>query len=143
LPNSSMEVTLAKGSENTPMQILFCALLLMIGLAEAHTSPPKAHEYIRVVQENGVWWFQDGSGRKFFSLGVNCIGGCFGHAEQTPIEPARKERIISLLKDWGFNTAAAGTETIHSHDRWRPFRMATRAGHQAGPRPLLIGQATD
>ncbi len=86
--------------------LLLFVLLLSMRLAEAQPPPPQAHEYIRVVQENGAWWFQDGSGHKFFSLGVNCIGGCYGHAEATPMSPSRKQWIVSLLKDWGFNTAA-------------------------------------
>ena len=71
----------------------------------AASSP--AHPDIHLVQEQGVWWFQDGQGRKFFSLGVNCIGGCYGHAEETPLAPEAKGRILGLVKDWGFNTAAA------------------------------------
>jgi hypothetical protein len=86
--------------------LLFALFLLSIRLAEAQAPPPQTHEDIRVVQDNGVWWFRDGSGHNFFSLGVNCIGGCYGHAEETAITPARKTWIVSLLKDWGFNTAA-------------------------------------
>jgi len=86
--------------------LLLALFLLIIRLAEAQASPPQAHEYIRVVQENGVWWFRDDSGHNFFSLGVNCVGGCYGHTEATPIPPSRKMWIVSLLKDWGFNTAA-------------------------------------
>jgi len=86
--------------------LLFALFLLIIRLAEAQASPAQAHEYIRVVQEHGVWWLRDGSGHNFFSLGVNCVGGCYGHAEATPIPPARKTWIVSLLQDWGFNTAA-------------------------------------
>lgn len=84
----------------------FALFLLIIRLAEAQPSPSQAHAYIRVVQEHGVWWFRDGSGHNFFSLGVNCVGGCYGHAEATPIPPARKTWTVLLLKDWGFNTAA-------------------------------------
>ena len=86
--------------------LLFALFLLIMRLAEAQASPPQVHEYIRVVLENGVWWFRDGSGRNFFSLGVNCVGGCYGHAEETAIAPARKIWVVSLLQDWGFNTAA-------------------------------------
>ena len=48
-----------------------------------------------------------GSGQKFFSLGVNCVGGCYGHAEDIPLNPAKVQWIVSSLKDWGFNTAAS------------------------------------
>jgi agarase len=71
------------------------------------TSAQFAQKYIRVVQDDGIWWFEDGEGRKFFSLGVNCIGGCFGHAEDTPLSPGRKRRIEASLRNWGFNTAGA------------------------------------
>jgi hypothetical protein len=67
----------------------------------------EAHEAIRVVQKDSIWWFQDSSGRQFFSLGVNCVGGCYGHAEETPINPSRKARIIFILNDWGFNTVGS------------------------------------
>ena len=88
------------------MQRLFLALLLVPGLAAIQASPPQAQGYMRVVQENGIWWFREGTGHNFFSLGVNCVGGCYGHAEATALAPARKTRIVSLLQDWGFNTAA-------------------------------------
>lgn len=87
------------------MWFFICALLLMVGVVTVGASSPPPHEYIRVVQDNGIWWFEDGGGRKFFSLGVNCIGGCYGHAEDTPLIPPRKRRIAALLQDWGFNTA--------------------------------------
>jgi hypothetical protein len=89
------------------MLLLWCVLLLSLSLAEAQPAPPQAQAYIRVVQDNGVWWFQDGAGRKFFSLGVNCVGGCYGHAEATPMLSSRKQWIVSLLHDWGFNTSGS------------------------------------
>ena len=89
------------------MLLLVCMLLLSLRLADAQPSHPQTQAYIRVVQDNGVWWFQDGAGHKFFSLGVNCVGGCYGHAEATPILPVRQQRIVSLLRDWGFNTAGS------------------------------------
>jgi hypothetical protein len=86
---------------------LLFTLSLLATIAGAQRTPAEAHEYIRVVQENGVWWFRDGSGHRFFSLGVNCVGGCYGHAEETPIDPSRKAQIVSALQGWGFNTAGA------------------------------------
>ena len=71
------------------MRFLFVLFPLII-MAGALGAPATAHEYIRIVQEDGVWWFQDGSGQKFFSVGVNCVGGCYGHAEETPLAPSRK-----------------------------------------------------
>ncbi|HSX78364.1 MAG TPA: hypothetical protein VLQ80_07335, partial [Candidatus Saccharimonadia bacterium] len=71
------------------MLVLWCVLLLSLCLADLQASPPQAQAYIRVVQDNGVWWFQDEAGHKFFSLGVNCVGGCYGHAEATPMLSSR------------------------------------------------------
>jgi hypothetical protein len=102
--------------------LLLVTLSLVATIAEAQITPAKAYEYIRVVQENGVWWFQDGSGRRFFSLGVNCVGGCYGHAEETPIDPARKTRIIEALRDWGFNTAGGWS----SPSVWNDLYVADR-----------------
>jgi hypothetical protein len=102
--------------------LIFAALSLLAIVAEARSNPAKAHEYIRVVQEDGVWWFQDGSGHRFFSLGVNCVGGCYGHAEETPINPARKARILSALRDWGFNTVGSWS----SPSLWDQLYVADR-----------------
>jgi hypothetical protein len=89
------------------LPLLLVALSLLAGIAEAQSTPAKAHEYIRVVEEDGVWWFQDGSGHRFSSVGVNCVGDCYGHAEETPINPSRKAWIISALRSWGFNTVGS------------------------------------
>jgi len=62
---------------------------------------------VRVVQDHGIWWYEDAGGKRFFSLGVCCIAGCFGHAEKEPMAPADHARVVGQLKDWGFNTAAA------------------------------------
>jgi hypothetical protein len=102
--------------------LIFGALSLLAIIAEGQCDPAQAHAYIRVVQEDGVWWFQDGSGRRFFSLGVNCVGGCYGHAEETPIDPSRKARIVSALRDWGFNTAGSWS----SPSLWDELYMADR-----------------
>jgi hypothetical protein len=102
--------------------LILVALSLLVIIAEAQSNPAKAHEYIRVVQEDGVWWFQDGSGRRFFSLGVNCVGGCYGHAEGTPIDPSRKARIVAALKGWDFNTAGSWS----SPSPWDEFYVADR-----------------
>jgi hypothetical protein len=77
------------------------------GNTPALASPPQQQAYIGVARENGVWWFQDGDGQKFFSLGANCVGGCHGHTEETPIIPTGNAWTVALLKDWGFNTAAS------------------------------------
>jgi hypothetical protein len=87
--------------------MLILALSLITALANVQASPPEVDGYIRVVQDDGIWWFQDGAGRRFFSLGVNCIGGCFGHAEDASITPFRKSWMVGALTDWGFNTAGS------------------------------------
>jgi hypothetical protein len=89
------------------MLLLVAALSVLATTAEGQTTPTQAKEYIRVIQANGVWWFEDGTGHRFFSSGVNCVGGCYGHAEETPIDARRKARIVSTLRDWGFNTVGS------------------------------------
>jgi hypothetical protein len=100
--------------------MLILALSLITALANVPASPPEVDGYIRVVQDHGVWWFQDGAGRRFFSLGVNCIGGCVGHAEDTPIIPSRQSWIVGILREWGFNTAGAWS----SPSVWRDLYVA-------------------
>jgi hypothetical protein len=95
--------------------VLLVALSLLATIADAQGA-------IRVVQKDGIWWFQDSSGRQFFSVGVNCVGGCYGHAEETPINPSRKARIISTLKDWGFNTVGSWS----SPSLWDDLYVADR-----------------
>ena len=102
------------------MRQLIFALLLMAGLTTVGTSSEPPHEYVRVVQENGIWWFEDGAGRRFFSLGVNCIGGCYGHAEESPMAPSRRRWIVDRVKDWGFNTAGSWS----SPSVWEHFYVA-------------------
>ena len=102
------------------MLLLVCVLLLSLRLVDAQPFPPPTQAYIRVVQDDGVWWFQDGAGRKFFSLGVNCIGGCYGHAEATPMLPVRQQWIVALLRAWGFNTAGCWS----SPSVWPDFYVA-------------------
>jgi agarase len=98
-------------------------LLLVLSVAAAAASRPQVSPYIRVVQKNGVWWFQDGHGHTFFSLGVNCLGGCFGHTETAPIAPARKAWILSVLRAWGVNTAAAWSSPSLWHDLYVADRI--------------------
>lgn len=87
------------------MLVLLVALSLLATIAEAQRTPIKAHEPIRVVQKDGVWWFQDGSGRQFFSSGVNCVGGWYGHAVDGSVSEWPKElaikptRIIALADE--------------------------------------------
>src|SRR5947209_18209388 len=83
------------------MLLLVCVLLLSLRLADAQPSPPQPQASIRVVQDDGVWWFQDGTGRKFFSLGVNCVGGCYGHAEGTPMLSSRQSGLVLVVHAWG------------------------------------------
>jgi hypothetical protein len=101
---------------------LLAVVAFLVTMAQAQSTTAKAHEYIRVVQKDGIWWFQDGSGRQFFSSGVNCVGGCYGHAEETPIHPSRKARIVSTVKDWGFNTVGSWS----SPSLWDDLYVADR-----------------
>lgn len=84
---------------------------------------------IQVVQEGEVWWFQDVKGERFFSLGVDCVAGCYGHWEDRPLGAARKDRIHSLLRKWGFNTAACWS----SPSLWNDFYVADQIYHGARP----------
>ncbi|MEK7476945.1 MAG: hypothetical protein AAB152_15080 [Candidatus Coatesbacteria bacterium] len=89
-----------------------------------------ADGFVTAVQEHGVWWLRDGEGRPFFSLGVDCVAGCYGHAENHPVEPARKARIVGQLKAWGFNTAACWS----SPSVWPDFYVADQLYARADPR---------
>src|SRR5215218_9653365 len=115
----AMSYSIAMGSSSRGgiemMLVRLVALSLLATIANAQGA-------IRVVQKDGIWWFQDSSGRQFFSLGVNCVGGCYGHAEETPINPSRKARIISTLKDWGFNTVGSWS----SPSLWDDLYVADR-----------------
>jgi len=81
-------------------------LLFMPGLGSAMGGKPKG-DAITVAKEGGVWWFKDAEGKKFFSLGVDCIPQCFGHAEPNPLDPAVEKQTASWLASWGFNTAGS------------------------------------
>ena len=87
--------------------LLAISFTLISGAGKAEAKKPKKEKAITVVKENGVWWFKDTNGKKFFSLGVCCIGGCVGHAEDKPMEPGLEKETLSRLRKWGFNTAAA------------------------------------
>ncbi|MES2202439.1 MAG: hypothetical protein V4498_09320, partial [candidate division FCPU426 bacterium] len=85
----------------------FRSICLSALLALAPLVAQAAPGYITVKQEAGVWWFVDAAGKKFFSTGVDCVGGCVGHAEKEPMAAKRKNWIITTLKDWNFNSAGA------------------------------------
>ena len=82
--STAMGLSWRGGIEMVLVQIVALSLLATILATRV-----EAHEAVRVVQKDGIWWFQDSSGRQFFSVGVNCIGGCYGHAEETPLNPSR------------------------------------------------------
>jgi hypothetical protein len=50
------------------MRPLVCTLLLTLSVAAIAAFPSPALPYIRVVQQHGIWWFQDSAGHLFFSL---------------------------------------------------------------------------
>jgi len=76
-------------------------------LCSIQAQPSAAGPFIRVIEDGGIWWFEAGQGQRFFSLGVNCVGGCFGHTEDSAMEASRRQRIVTHLIDHGFNTAAS------------------------------------
>jgi hypothetical protein len=110
------------------VRILFVILLAVFTSIQSQRT--EAAPFIRVIEEGGIWWFEDARGQRFFSLGVNCIGGCFGHAEESPMEASRKQRIVTHLMDHGFNTAAAWS----SPSIWDRFYVADQiyVGFQEG-----------
>jgi hypothetical protein len=95
---------------------LFGILFLLPGKAAAIGNKQPAGKAITVVKEDGVWWFKDTDGRKFYSTGVCCIAGCYGHSEPKPLDPAVEAQIASRLASWGFNTAGSwSSPTIWKH----------------------------
>src|SRR5207245_127111 len=73
-PSHSLKRGRRRPEMHPSILLLVGGLLLSLRLADAQPSPAPVQAYIRVVQDHGVWWFQDGAGHQFFSLGVNCIG---------------------------------------------------------------------
>jgi hypothetical protein len=74
---------------------LLAALLTLAGSTQA---------YVTLKQIDGRWWFMDGS-KKFFSVGSDCVEGCYGHYEEKPLAPERKAGALKLMNGWGFNSA--------------------------------------
>ncbi len=62
-------------------------LRLVRRFARARPEPPVAH---RVEQTDGRWAFVDPEGRRFFSLGINCIS----HAQSGPMPPAMESLLV-------------------------------------------------
>jgi hypothetical protein len=56
------------------MWTLVLALLVSLTLVTAGAPSPQAGTFIRVVQDQGIWWFQDGDGRRFFSHSIGFSG---------------------------------------------------------------------
>jgi hypothetical protein len=80
------------------------AALFLLGIFLPALAP--AETRYKVVKAGEAFWFEDQAGKRFFSLGVDCAGGCYGHWEKSPMEPKRREWISRSLVEWGFNTAA-------------------------------------
>ncbi|MGA7877620.1 MAG: sugar-binding protein [Desulfoferrobacter sp.] len=103
------------------MRILLAFIMLITAvLFSAEAAASKGKGYVRLVREDDVWWFENSEGEKFFSLGVNCVGGCFGHYEESPLNEARKSWIVSQLSEMKFNTAGAWS----SPSVWGDFYFA-------------------
>ncbi len=81
--------------------------------------------FVTLAREGDTWWFNSPSGEKFFSLGVDCLGGCYGHYEEEPLDPGRRTRVASLLRKWGFNTAACWS----SPSFWEDMYFADQIYH--------------
>jgi len=88
------------------VRALVPALFMLFSPVSGFTAPV-SRARVTVVEEKGVWWFRDAEGKRFFSLGSCCVGGCYGHWEKKPMEQGRRDWMVGLLKSWGFNTAAA------------------------------------
>jgi len=114
---------------------VFMALFFPVPAFSAVT--PRAR--VTVVQEKGVWWFRDAEGKRFFSLGACCTGGCCGHWEENPMEPARKQWMLGLLKKWGFNTAAAWS----SPSVWDSLYIAEQIYPPFAPKDLDVFNPKD
>jgi hypothetical protein len=80
------------------------------GLADA------GRRTIRVEEINGVWWFVQPDGKRFFSLGVNCVQPGISRAQYDPAKPAYAatrfydstdswaKDALERLQAWKFNT---------------------------------------
>jgi len=87
------------------LRVVLTLTISLSCLVEGKQTEPGS--FIRVIEDGGIWWFEAGQGQRFFSLGVNCVGGCFGHTEDSAMEASRRQRIVTHLIDHGFNTAAS------------------------------------
>ena len=56
--------------------LLLVTLLFLVTLVEAQRASAEAYEYLRIVQEDRVWWFQDSSGHCVWAsaMGTRVIG---------------------------------------------------------------------
>lgn len=90
--------------------------------------------FVTVAQDRGIWWFRDGAGKPFFSLGVDCVAGCYGHAEDRPVDSARKTKIVGQIRSWGFNTAACWS----SPSVWPDLYVADQIYAREDPRDVDV-----
>ena len=60
---------------------------LSMRLADAQPAPPQAQAYIRVVQDDGVWWFQDGTGAQVLLPGRELWSGVLRPRRGDPDAP--------------------------------------------------------
>lgn len=110
----------AKSEWDTLRRVRIPIVILLAMITWIPSQGLEAAPFIRVVKDGGIWWFEDARGQRFFSLGENCTVGCFGHAEESPMEGSRKQRIVTRLVDHGFNTTAAWS----SPSIWDRFYVA-------------------
>jgi hypothetical protein len=93
--------------------ILLCGVLLA---GDAGAAQDTGKGFFRVVQERGKYWLIDPGGRKFYSMGINCVlPGDWSPKPESPKyrgaeirggEEKWAEFTTARLRSWGFNTIA-------------------------------------
>src|SRR5437870_6587088 len=79
--------------------------------------------FYRVMQHNGVWWFETPDGKPFFSLGVDCVGPGATRQEYREDRPqyaafpyypdtaAWAHTALARLRSWNVNTLGGWCDT--------------------------------
>jgi hypothetical protein len=94
--------------------VRLCIAMLCLLLAFSAGAKAAMPGFIHLVKDGkGVWWFEDGQGKRFFSLGVACVDGCYGNSGE---DAARHPGVLDLLKRWGFNSEGAWSSPAYWDD---------------------------
>ena len=122
------------------------SLLLAAGLAYARHRPVPAPPF-RVVQQHGVAWLTDPSGKPFFSSGVCCVTAGEAWHEYDPKRPGYAawrqypdprewaDSTVSRLKSWGFTTVGGWSDYDSLKRSARmdmPYTLVLHAGSTSG-----------